>query len=147
MYQRTYSSQRWETHNRINQLQNMTDCYHHWKPFLFLIYLFWYPKKKNLLSYFSQCWKLSRKNLMYSKKKCWKYPWKKNSERIEPWPIFYAVKTVVIDARKIRELLVLSGKSGIVTSTKLCSVYLLPKKSLVWKGRRSLRRLFRWIHL
>ena len=144
MYQRTYSSQRWETHNRINQLQNMTDCYHHWKPFLFLI-SFLVPKK-NLLSYFSQCWKLSRKNLiMYSKKKCWKYPRKKNTERIEPYIL--CSKNSSDWCKKNKRTATTSGKSGIVTSTKLCSVYLLLKKSLVWKGRRSLRRLFRWIHL
>ena len=144
MYQRTYSSQRWETHNRINQLQNMTDCYHHWKPFLFLIYLFWYPKKESFVIFFTVL-KTFLRNCLQEKvlkisleKKQW-----------TDWTLAYILcsKNSSDWCKKNKRTATTSGKSGIVTSTKLCSVYLLPKKSLVWKGRRSLRRLFRWIHL
>ena len=85
----------------------MTDCYHHWKPFLFLIYLFWYPPKKRIFCHIFHSVENFFKEL--SPRKSAENSPGKNIERGLN-PIFYAVKTVVIDARKIRELLLLLAK-------------------------------------
>ena len=84
----------------------MTDCYHHWKPFLFLIYLFWYPKKESFVIFFTVLKTFLRNCLQ---EKVLKIAPEKNIERGLN-PIFYAVKTGEIDARKIRELLLLLAK-------------------------------------